>query len=323
MRMRVFALAVAMIVAAAAPVLADTWLNPVDYGAKIDGATPDNAAWAAVEADSVARGLPILMPCGVSVVTAPIVITGGKVPDIVGAGYGCSKIVATAGPSVFDVETVAPVRIANLTVGCGAANQAGIDVSPANQNRSSDFERVGADHCNIGFSLTNASTWTIEGAYVSAGGVSGAIGVLVGNETNADAGDSTIRDSWVIGNSASGGSMAILQKSSGGLRVKNNKIMMWDHGYVMRLAASAVTGDLIISDNSIENMTVDSVLLTHAGNSKFSRVVINGNQIGGIPTCITVSGAGWLDQLVMVGNELNCTLTSPGGVAHKVVGSNL
>jgi hypothetical protein len=112
-------------------------------------------------------------------------------------------------------------------------------------------------------------------------------GIVFGNSTNPDSGDSSISECVILNWSYPGTlAVAVQQLSSGGLRLVNNKINSFVQGYQLSLAPGAATGDLIITGNSFEawgytNVYTPILLSRQDKTATFGDVVVTGNQFGG------------------------------------------
>jgi len=110
-------------------------------------------------------------------------------------------------------------------------------------------------------------------------------GLYTENTIDQDEGDAYFSNNGMFAAGAS--SVGIFQAGAGGLKIISNKIYGGRDGYVMDLAAGAVTSILLIEGNSIEFQTQSGVRLRNtAGTGSFTQAVINGNQFAGQPTPI-------------------------------------
>jgi hypothetical protein len=154
------------------------------------------------------------------------------------------------------------------------------------------------------------------------------VGVSIANTENVDVGDSVISGVTISGLiPAFPGAIAILQYSSGGLKISDSKIIGWDYGYLLNLVAGAATSDLLINGNSFEWVAHGAIAFNHQAGGSFQNVAITGNQIGlGGATSLCVQnggGSGWLSYVGIVGNRMQCTNTiSMPGVAYLVSSGN-
>jgi hypothetical protein len=287
------------------------YINPVDYGVTFGG-PDDSAAWQrAIEAAN-SLNLPIQSPCGTSRITTTLTVSASLLFE--GGGLDCTLIELEINSQIgFSVVSALPLTMKDLTIHCVASDQIAISVHPIGAfNAGSSFTNVRSSGCNTAFSFTNAATWGLHGVIVNTPPSGISFGVIVGNVQNGDIGDSVIDGgSYLSGLIPSvPGSIAILQYSSGGLKIANSKIIGWDYGYLLDLAPSVWTSDLLISNNSFEWNTHGAIAFHHQGSGAFSNVVLTGNQIGlggSVSTCIqNRGGANWLSDVVIAGNRLRC-----------------
>jgi hypothetical protein len=105
-----------------------------------------------------------------------------------------------------------------------------------------------------------------------------AVGILVDNTNVADSGDSFISDTFLSTTISTG--TAIQQNASGGLKITNTKLLGGANGYVLSFTGNMTTGDLLIDNTSIENMTGFAVFLGRtSGANTFGAIVLNNLQI--------------------------------------------
>lgn len=118
-------------------------------------------------------------------------------------------------------------------------------------------------------------------------------GLIINNLTNGDSGDSAVSDCYFGQTEPTTDSCAILQNSSGGLRIHNTKVNGWSRGYALEMEEIAVFGNtsvLIITGNSFENCTECGMDLARiAGDGIFTYMLIDGNEIAYCPVAIRVT----------------------------------
>lgn len=129
-------------------------------------------------------------------------------------------------------------------------------------------------------------------------------GVTIQNTWNADAGDSTIKG-CTFSNAATA-LACIRHVSSGGLRVKNNKINTAQFGYLMQLVG--VTSDLLIKGNSFENQSNANMAFSWVSGA-YDNIIISGNQCAVTPNWILMNDAhvGFFNKVSITGNTSTAT----------------
>jgi hypothetical protein len=107
----------------------------------------------------------------------------------------------------------------------------------------------------------------------------------------------------------------MLWKSGGGLRFVNNKIngkssgsAWFQHGLVMDMDPSVMTGVLVVANNSIENFTGYGVAMTEEATATFfNSIMITGNEISGLDASASSTGI-FLDEgvsgVTITGNHI-------------------
>ena len=127
--------------------------------------------------------------------------------------------------------------------------------------------------------VSNAVYFTISDSYVANVVHSGAL-LNNTNPGGSDGGDSTIERSVF----ASPGNVTVgpIHQSFGGMRFVNNKIVgdnsPGSTGYQVSLASSAAGSDLLIANNSIENVGVGVLMLRAGTTAHVTNVQINSNE---------------------------------------------
>lgn len=165
----------------------------------------------------------------------------------------------------------------------------------------------------------DAATWYIRNCYfVSYRGV----GVEIENRNVGDAGDSVLEGNTfdagldVTANNA----VAVLQRSSGGLRVYNNKFLGGlDHYQAVIDADVMATSILMIEGNSFENQLRDNIRLT-SESIAFSKVIIVGNQFSAVRTAGVSAiyapdlGFNWLSDVDIHSNQIHVAGVGSRGI---------
>jgi len=149
------------------------------------------------------------------------------------------------------------------------------DYDEDGRNSRSLFENVTVYNADYGIHFKRATYWTIRRCLLTYFNTNG---VVVENQLLTDGGDSTLTDSIFIGDS--GSDSGIMYKSSGGLRITNNKIF-GDTDYGITINATAEGGytqlnNIIIMGNSIENHDEAALnIITNTASIKNFQIVGN------------------------------------------------
>lgn len=141
------------------------------------------------------------------------------------------------------------------------------------------------DKCTIlGFStnihFVNCDFFSVTNSYILK---SFNYGIIVENQGTPDSGDSLIHGNVFVGGvSPEYQAYAVIkQRSGGGLKISDNKILSGQIGIHISIATNTRTGVLIITGNSVEGQIVNCLRMeyeTGATNSSFVRTIINDNE---------------------------------------------
>lgn len=265
---RIFSTLAIVFLAAQALAASPTAINPRDYGVTFSG-SDDTAGWQATIAAALAQEMPIQAPCGISIVTGRLNITGPL--TFAGGGIECTQIVfPTPNNYLFVVGTPQAVTFRDFSIYCAGASQIQYAISfyiaPPAWNLGSVISHVGIANCDAGIDLYTNSLFVVDGVIIRTNGAS--FGIRVADANQPDQGDGAIVNSTVINESPTG--EAILQYSGGGLKVANNKIYGWYYGYALWLHGA--TSELQIIGNNFDHVPV-----CITGTSGFYGVIIANN----------------------------------------------
>ena len=325
--------AMAPVIGAATIMAADALLGipfvaPSLFGAVGNGIADDTVAMQAAINYAVANALALYMPGATYKITSTLTVAGPL--TIRGVGRTGSVIsLGTAAMTGITVTTQAPVAFESfeITGASTTGNTTAILVQPASgANTESIFRDLQIISINEGINTQAAANFTIDNCFFL---LYTGVGVLVRNTSNADQGDSAISNCYFQGASSSSLIAAIQQQSSGGLKIVNTKMVTGGYGYVLELDPGAVTADLLISNCSVEGMSVTGVALTQSASAgSFGNVVITGNQFNLVPEAVGLTNItpGWLIGLNITGNDFQInaggTAISLDGVTGFNIGSN-
>lgn len=274
-----------------------------DFGAVGDGVTDDTAAMTAAHA----TGKVIFYPEGIYQFTKFTMVGGG----IIGEGRTAttlrttnadsSNVITVTGnnpPLMNDFTLLCPV-ISNLPVKTGGA---GIALLPTTGECSySRFENVLIAFAPIALDMMSSPYAKIEGCEFLGYNVAG---VRIENVVTPDNGDSVILGSLfntpgILGH-------AVLQHSSGGLKLLGNKMLGGATGYNMQYRGSTNSGVLVINGNSIENMDSSCISIARTGGtSNFANVVITGNELAVSANGLFSDASDFISQFIFANNVVN------------------
>lgn len=284
-----------------------------------DGVTDDVTGVQAAISATQGTGTALFMNPGTFLISAALSVTAAL--TLYGAGNTSSVlklnsttqdgiVVATTGKmtfSGFQVQGKATATAGNLI---SLDSGTGVDI-----NQFSSFRDIWFQSGWKQLTTVSAATWMVDNCLFFSPLNTG---VTIADVAHTDAGDMTIMGCIFSGQAATG--TAISQASAGGLRLIGCKIIQFNAGYVLSLAAGVSTSDLFICGNSMEAFTSSAILLARGGGNVFGAVQITGNEISGALVCINMSGdAGpWMSHMEIVGNNFGFSL---GGTGLAIVGT--
>lgn len=283
-------------------------INVKQFGAKGDGSTDDTARGQA--AINALGGRALYWP-------TPSVnyrLTGGGLSittpyvRMYGDGLFASQLVnASTTGSVISVSSDGSFEAEEMGFAGASAATGGSVISltgASTQNAYTTISRCLIQGGYYGISTTAACLFKIVDNEFS--GFAHA-GVLVQNTYSSDSGDSQICGN-TFGN-ASGALACVLQYSSGGLRITNNKFNTGQYHYLLQL--QGVTSDLLISSNSMENASVACIALSYASGS-FDNIAIVGNQCARVPSWLLMNDPNLFFNKAVIGNNMVSAVTNFG-----------
>ncbi len=289
----------------------DETINIKSYGAKGDGVTDDTAAIQAAITNNPYKI--IYFPSGNYFISSTITIDN-PVQLRGNRAWNGSRITWTSQTlSAFRVTSAGGIIVDGLYF-AGASNSTSgytINLEGAGSLHNRGSKIINCHFVN-GFTCihtVSAATFNID--RVSFSNYSNT-GVVVQNLHDADSGDSSITNSVFTTNSLT--AIGILQYSSGGLRINNNKILSGKHGYKMEYSGELTTGDLLFCNNSVENQNDTSIHITNKSLiGKFHNFCIIGNQFANMPKVIALSGnrADCFYRGVIASNTIRTNGTAP------------
>ncbi len=272
--------------------------------AAIDSTTTLNATTALNEGTTLR--VPVKFSAGVYytnnlTITHPIVIKGSGMKNTM------IKTLNT-NTNLVSITAVEPVEIYDLSFGVrdslGAMTGGSFLLfDPVSfSNQYSKIVRVAFNNCFSAVTCIDSAFMIFDSCYFNRYSNTG---IVIANALLPDGGDSIITNCTF--NNGTG--TAILQNTSGGLRITNNKFLGGNYNYRGIYNSGFVdrTGQLIISDNSFDQCTVANISFERLTDTTFSMVLIEDNIIVTSPACtgVLVNGATaatYLEDLTIGGN---------------------
>ena len=160
----------------------------------------------------------------------------------------------------------------------------------------------------------------------------GRYGLLVQNLTYADNGDSYVSGVMIVQDAVGRRSGTCLeQRSGGGLRVQNNKLIGCDIGVDLAIADGQETGDILVVGNSIENCATAGFRAGAGGplgNGLFRMITFNGNELFDMDNGLYVASAaiGVLSSSGNVYSKMGSAIKIAGGsaisIGNETIGSS-
>lgn len=220
------------------------------------------------------------IPSGANIRFTRFTMAGG---GIVGDGLG-NSILTSVDNSTSDVITYvgnsAPILRDFSLVGA-ASKVAGAGFNLAGPGGTSitgtRIDGIQIKGFPIAMHFTNAYGWMATASHFTGTQIC----MLVENRAQPDSGDSTVSGCYFGG--TLGTTLGIAQYSSGGLKIIGNKFIGGLTGYLLHYG-SGPTGQLIIAENSMEDISGHLILLQQQSGFKelFGAVAIHDNFLGGV-----------------------------------------
>jgi hypothetical protein len=292
-----------------------------DFGAIGDGVTDDTTAIQA--AITASYGQTLYFPSGTYKISSTITISD-KIHLLGDSRFSTYIQWNSATLGAFNVTTDTAISVEHMAFAALVNPTGGYTfqfTGNSSNNAFSSFRNLTFSYSYIAIKSLKAMTLSVSTCYFY--GHQNA-GILIQNNYNSDAGDSTIVDCVFsgAGSSASG----ILQYSSGGLKVLGTKIIGGAYGIRQSLASTATTSDLLINGNSIEGFATAAIEMDlQAVGGTFANVIINGNQISsaggssGASGIIFNSTTQYLSSVNISGN----IITLPTGTTYGILLGNI
>jgi hypothetical protein len=275
-------------------------INVKTYGAVGDGLKDDTQAFK--QAIDSAAGEFVEVPPGRYVIES---VTTDKPIKLVGSGWQAS-IIKSQKPDqdVFTTTSTGQCFIEKLGFISNVPRTGGAYVkfdTAQGYNFGSRISDCNFDSAFTGVNFVDAAGWVISGCYFT----NYKTAVQVANKNLPDAGDSSITESIFDAGAIPG--IGVLQNSSGGLRLTNNKFLNGTYHYLGEFDSASSTSILVISGNSFEWASACNMALNSRNLTTFGLVVVDGNEFS-----ISARASGVLLQdpgydflnTVMIGNNV-------------------
>lgn len=268
------------------------WFDVTAYGATGDGTTDDtsdiNNAIAAL--NSAGRGVlyfpagDYLISAGLTAITANATIRGD------GPGGGgrdmteyISRITCSDGAvTVFDVQNDT-YTFENLNLQCSDTTPtAGAGIAVTAGGDHGRFHRLTVDGFYIDVDVQEGAEWTMSDCHLQSPGL---YALKVRHVDLPDGGDWGITNTQFIANNRNATS-GIRIEGAGGGRIVGCKIngtqgaATFTTGIDVAVATGIDTTVLLVSNNSIENVTGDAISVTSTGTGQWRSMVFSSNQFG-------------------------------------------
>lgn len=263
-------------------------VNVKSYGAVGDGLKDDTQAFK--QAIDSAAGEFVEVPPGRYVIES---VVTDKPIKLVGTGWQSSFIKSQKpDQDVFTTTSTGQCFIEKLGFISSVPRTGGAYVkfdTAQGYNFGSRVTDCNFDSAYTGINFVDAAGWVISGCYFT----SYKTAVQVANKNLPDAGDSSITESIFDAGTVPG--IGVLQNSSGGLRLTNNKFLNGTYHYLGEFDAPSNTSILVISGNSSEWASACNIAFNSRNMTTFGLVVIEGNQLSLAPSAsgILLQDAGY------------------------------
>lgn len=274
-----------------------------DYGAKLDGATDDTAAFQAAHDALGTSGGVIVIPASAAgpLINGTVALT--KPVSIIADNYSSATIVTTvSGNTIFTTTKKAVFRGVSFI-----ANGAAVGTAYAIKilNSATPPSNCGVFDCIFSGFLRCVWSQRTQSLHVArntfAPGTSGC-GVYLENLTNSDEGDSFVCENSFTGGT---GQTSLFVGSTSGLVVSGNKFNGGVDVHIDIAANGGNLGDYMITGNSIEGQVTAGIRLA-ATSAVIVKTVITGNQFSAFNPSHIIVGSG-AKYTTITGNSFNST----------------
>ena len=284
-------------------------INVKTYGAVGDGLKDDTQAFK--QAIDSAAGEFVEVPPGRYVIES---VTTDKPIKLVGSGWQASMIKSQKpDQDVFTTTSTGQCFIEKLGFFSTTPRTGGAYVkfdTAQGYNFGSRISDCNFDSAFTGINFVDAAGWVISGCYFT----SYKTAVQVANKNLPDAGDSSITESIFDAGNAQG--IGVLQNSSGGLRITNNKFLNGTYHYLGEFDSASSTSILVVSGNSFEWASACNMALNSRNLTTFGLVVVDGNEFSISPSAsgllLQDPGYDFLNTVMIGNNVLNQSAQSIG-----------
>lgn len=289
--------------------------NVKDFGAFCDGVADDTASIQSAINATMLNGGVLNFDAGTCMISSTLFITNGI--SIKGEGRQATKIKwLSKSLNGLSINTDRMVNISDIGFNAPLDSTSGdmITITGATAN---SFSTIKNSTFIGGFNqlkTLSAYAFVMDSNYHYGYTNSAA---HISNVYNPDWGDSTIVNSTFSGGGAS--SSSIIQKSSGGLRVVNNKFLGGAYAYRLWLSNNELTSDFIFNSNSVENQTIAALSFGTSNNGAlFANIVINGNQFMNQPSVILMNSEHKFMSRVVISNNSMSVVSMYGIIISSV-----
>lgn len=288
------------------------FISVKDFGAVGDDTTDDTTSLQNAINAAVSTGSPLFLNPGLFKTTSALTASGpfymfgaGKYSSVIRPAAAINGIVITHA-ALSKGQTFESFGIHYPSLASGGTSA--IDVTATTgEVDNCHFYDLAVINPNNGIRFRKAAYWVVDGCTIVD---SRQTGFFIENTNNVDAGDSTITNCLIHNPTVTGSTNGIIWRSSGGLRVANNKINQVQTGINVQLSDGAVTGNILVTGNSIEAVGLSGVLsgisLQRLGTTgTLHSILITGNQLNGwgagVQVPVDATGA-WITNMTVLGN---------------------
>ena len=312
-------------------------LTPQMFGAKCDNATlDDNAMQNLAAAANNPAGNHIVFPAGECLVSRTIKLSEpfvleGAAPGAQASGKAYASIVmANPTNNILDIATSQAFTIRNIGFRAAVIRTAGNDITVTGNGTNIPtafvIDGVSFNGSFTAISIPYGHHWKIRNCeIVNYGYNGGGYGISFPSTGHPDDGDNEITGntiaSGVSGRSVGRGLAALYLEQAFGLFIHDNKFFGAQFG--IDVSAKAVSGNLIVHNNSFEQQAGSHILLQEGNSSGFiGNIIVDGNEFSQLtsvrpavnPTTspvLVAQGlrATWVSNLVIDGNVFNMNYT--------------
>jgi hypothetical protein len=277
-----------------------------DFGAVGDNLTDNRTEFQSAIDVAVADNKAIYIPEGIYRVSGELTVSNST--KFFGDGWGSVVMGTFATGNMFTISSENPVSFFDIKISSTVSKTVNAaiyyDAGATKQNNYSVIDNcIFENQFNGIYCYRNAYQKISNNHFVlnTASGTS----IHLENATSVDAGDQVVSFNQIYGGS---GVIGVHHRSGGGLRLIGNKFLQIQNGYYAQFTGTAQSGISVISGNSFDGCTNQSIVMTTEDTAILTDISVANNIFGGLPTqafmYLEQAGSSSLGRVAITGNTV-------------------